>query len=344
MKINATIRELLNVIEFIIFSGAVVALIIVGEMNFWSEPLNYQTEPISNIGQWAPIVASLLAACGSLYMLLAEEATDLECKHGPCQRCANTHTSICLHQHTAMSTAALIQSDNSEMAETCRPQIASTEPTLSGANPEWENENHGLANSVPPTGAAPSSGWSRMRVERFLRRVAESLQTPSRDRYDDTQVRRNALSYPLVPGEDLRVPRFNEIIAAWNVVTTFTGRSRSSSLQNGASGSGKIVTSSRSNSTSPTDRVPQTPTTSVLSSTGKLLDVPQFGQSPLSMASSGAGLSISSKSESEAPRQQPPAVPLIIITDSEQASEEMEGRHRSIPASTMMSPTTSEPP
>jgi len=50
MKINATIRELLNVIEFIIFSGAVVALIIVGEMNFWSEPLNYQTEPISNIG------------------------------------------------------------------------------------------------------------------------------------------------------------------------------------------------------------------------------------------------------------------------------------------------------
>ncbi|KAJ4305950.1 hypothetical protein N0V88_000740 [Collariella sp. IMI 366227] len=76
--VNGVIRRLLNVIEVPVFGGAVLALIIVGEMNFWSGPVRHQTEPMANVGQWGPIVASVFAACGSLYLLLAKDIQTLE--------------------------------------------------------------------------------------------------------------------------------------------------------------------------------------------------------------------------------------------------------------------------
>lgn len=52
-RVNDKIREFLSVVEVPVFGGAVLALIIVGEMNFWSAPVRYQTEPITNVGKYS---------------------------------------------------------------------------------------------------------------------------------------------------------------------------------------------------------------------------------------------------------------------------------------------------
>ncbi|KAK5135332.1 hypothetical protein LTR08_005436 [Meristemomyces frigidus] len=55
-----------------VFGAAVLAILIMGERNLFSQQVRYQTEPVVNIGQWAPIVGTALALLGSLYMVLAE--------------------------------------------------------------------------------------------------------------------------------------------------------------------------------------------------------------------------------------------------------------------------------
>ena len=48
--INDKVRLFLSVIEIPLFGGAVVAILIAGELNFFSKQLMYQTEPMASIG------------------------------------------------------------------------------------------------------------------------------------------------------------------------------------------------------------------------------------------------------------------------------------------------------
>lgn len=48
--INNKVRLFLSVIEMPLFGGAVVAILIAGELNFFSEQLMFQTEPMASIG------------------------------------------------------------------------------------------------------------------------------------------------------------------------------------------------------------------------------------------------------------------------------------------------------
>ncbi|KAI8955652.1 hypothetical protein F4801DRAFT_528504 [Xylaria longipes] len=57
---NSTIR-----VPF--FCVITIILLVFGELNFWSTQVSYQTEPISSVGQWANIVATVLVVLGSLY-------------------------------------------------------------------------------------------------------------------------------------------------------------------------------------------------------------------------------------------------------------------------------------
>lgn len=95
----------LSMVEIPVFGAAVLAILIVGEMNFFDYRVAYMTEPIASVGalkavhplrptpysskapslhlvltnfllvpgQWAPIVGTGLAAVGSLYSVLAAE-------------------------------------------------------------------------------------------------------------------------------------------------------------------------------------------------------------------------------------------------------------------------------
>ncbi|KAF2469363.1 uncharacterized protein BDR25DRAFT_326214 [Lindgomyces ingoldianus] len=68
--VNSTIRMLLGVVEIPLFSGAVLAILAIGENNFFSKQVRFQTEPIASIGQWAPIAGTVLAVAGSAMSLL----------------------------------------------------------------------------------------------------------------------------------------------------------------------------------------------------------------------------------------------------------------------------------
>ncbi|KAI0205684.1 hypothetical protein F4808DRAFT_409892 [Astrocystis sublimbata] len=49
------------------FYSIIVILLVLGEVNFWSRQVSYQTEPISSIGQWANIAGTALVLLGSVY-------------------------------------------------------------------------------------------------------------------------------------------------------------------------------------------------------------------------------------------------------------------------------------
>ena len=49
-NINNLVRLFLSVVEIPVFCAAVFAILIIGERNFWSPEVQYQTEPIASIG------------------------------------------------------------------------------------------------------------------------------------------------------------------------------------------------------------------------------------------------------------------------------------------------------
>ena len=76
--INSRIRAFLSVVEAPVFGAAILAVLIIGERNFFSTQVDYQTEPIASIGQWAPIVGTGLGVFGSLYVALAAMDADTD--------------------------------------------------------------------------------------------------------------------------------------------------------------------------------------------------------------------------------------------------------------------------
>ena len=48
--INSVVRMFLSVVEVPVFGGAVVAILVIGEVNFFSRQVMYQTEPMASIG------------------------------------------------------------------------------------------------------------------------------------------------------------------------------------------------------------------------------------------------------------------------------------------------------
>lgn len=49
--VNTMIRRFLSAVEIPVFSAAVLAILIIGERNFFSSQVSYQTEPIASIGR-----------------------------------------------------------------------------------------------------------------------------------------------------------------------------------------------------------------------------------------------------------------------------------------------------
>ncbi|KAI6791296.1 hypothetical protein KC363_g8169 [Hortaea werneckii] len=58
--------------QITLFGGAVFAILVAGERNLFSSQMRYQTEPMANVGQWAPAIGTALAVLGSVWVLLAD--------------------------------------------------------------------------------------------------------------------------------------------------------------------------------------------------------------------------------------------------------------------------------
>ncbi|KAJ5474651.1 hypothetical protein N7475_004217 [Penicillium sp. IBT 31633x] len=136
--IGERIKDWLSLIEIPVFAAAVLAILIKGEMNFWSHQVRYQTEPIQSIGQWAPIVGTGLAALGSLYLLLSADMEAVSKENGHtkndtvtqcecCCNCASSGTPASSRRGSGTSTEE--QDVEIEMTAMRRPTTQTTSTT-----------------------------------------------------------------------------------------------------------------------------------------------------------------------------------------------------------------------
>jgi hypothetical protein len=61
--VNNVVSLLLSAIEIPVFVGAVFAILVVGERNFWSYQVRYQTEPIAAVGRLSPSLFAIIPIC-----------------------------------------------------------------------------------------------------------------------------------------------------------------------------------------------------------------------------------------------------------------------------------------
>lgn len=235
--VNSKIREFLSVVEVPLFAGAVLTIIIMGEINFWSHQVWYQTEPMANIGmslrlplcnategqltlpiagQWAPIVASGLAAIGSLYMLLAEsvdaaEAGILPDKPGhhcacPTHGCGssprNSHSDAEQNPQLAATGQARAHMRTASSPEILAPSRSNSHSDHDGIHPH--DPHHGLG-ILHPVDSRSSGAGMRPEVGRILSNIAHKFGTADPDRHDDHEFRHGkATGFPEIPGEGNR--------------------------------------------------------------------------------------------------------------------------------------------
>ncbi|KAK4186397.1 hypothetical protein QBC35DRAFT_501473 [Podospora australis] len=185
-SVNEMIRGFLSVVEIPIFAAAVVALIVLGERNFWSPAVYWQTEPMANVGQWAPIVTSGFAAVGSLYMLLAKDIQESEATDRIEAANSEVHCT-CTHHHENIFGIQM-------------PSVSER------GSHEKDSNSH----------AALDAGRRRS-VAKVLRKVSHTFGTAAPDTYDDREFQEGIASdYPELPGEAERNRDLNKIRSTYN--------------------------------------------------------------------------------------------------------------------------------
>ncbi|PSR84072.1 hypothetical protein BD289DRAFT_461078 [Coniella lustricola] len=238
-NVNDMIRFYLQMIEIPLFSAAVMAILIVGEMNFFSPSVVYMSEPMASVGQWAPIVGTGLAAMGSLYALLAageaegSEKGSLQVAPGCC---------TCSHHH---------QSGNGSVKSSLRPPTPDGKEEDEG---EYEAETQHVEDrsesrtarrltidtvalshqssrlrhirTVETTADVDLQTWTtagtvdsgnRRKVARTFKWFGDVLGTPAPETYDDSDFQDGlAADFPTIPGEETRNPALAEIMKAYN--------------------------------------------------------------------------------------------------------------------------------
>ncbi|KAJ5153059.1 uncharacterized protein N7482_009537 [Penicillium canariense] len=229
------IRGWLTLIEIPVFVAAVMAILIRGEMNFFSKPVYYQTEPIASIGQWAPIVGTGLAVIGSLYLLLAadmeaeeneenepEMQTDNHLNRGPvrqCERCATcAYPTLDGDQNTIPDSRRSSQSDGEQPSST-EIAKAATEPSVSSAmRRATTNQSE---KSIDPGG--------RRQVARLLNLASKQLAAKAHTHMEDSGFNaQERANFPEIPGESFRNGKLSDFQKAYS--NTPLPRSRAASF------------------------------------------------------------------------------------------------------------------
>ena len=188
LQINGLVRTVLSTVEAPVFAAAVLAILILGEKNFFSKPVDYGTEPIASIGQWAPIVGAGFAIFGSLYRFLT--ADDRE-DNSPACKCTCHNVDGTKRQ----SIPATNNESTSAGTTTTTPEPAHTHP------PRRETDDIG----------------NRRGINRFLIRLATTLSIAAHDRLTDYdfQIGR-AQDFPEIPAEAQRNRTLQQIRDQYN--------------------------------------------------------------------------------------------------------------------------------
>jgi len=171
----------------------ILAVLIIGERNFFSTQVDYQTEPIVSVGkqipqraharsllttpragQWAPIVGTGLALFGSLYVALAAHETP---------------------EHSRTSGSS---------------------PSPSNYSPNRMESPRRSAGDLARVPTHATLEGTRRTVAGWLTTVAEYVGTPQQKSYDDGGFRRGrAAGFPRIPGEENRNVNLTQIAEQW---------------------------------------------------------------------------------------------------------------------------------
>ncbi|KAI1212750.1 uncharacterized protein F4807DRAFT_414318 [Annulohypoxylon truncatum] len=244
--VNAMVRLFLSTLEIPILSAAVIAILVFGELNLWSAQVYWQTEPIASIGQWAPIVGTVLAALGSLYVLLSVDMDAINRGENPE---AFTHHCHCSHHPfhgdrylsphpQAYSSGGSVDAESAHGGASDYPEhdLRSIPPTQEYSNgglfidsshliaqpsaarlrSSSSNSRGAASTEIAPT-TNPTDIGHRRRVYRALLKVSTYLGTANKSQFDDSEFKHGkALDFPEVPAEEQRNPVLPQIREAYN--------------------------------------------------------------------------------------------------------------------------------
>ncbi|KAJ5279264.1 hypothetical protein N7478_004636 [Penicillium angulare] len=211
------IRGWLTLIEIPIFVAGVIAIIVKGEMNFWSEPVDYQTEPIASIGQWAPIVGTGLAVVGSLYLIFAADMEAEENKKDkPTDQQINRCTE-CGGNGICPSTDSLENSRRTSTSSSDRP------PSEMERSATFSTIHQAMKSQ-----SGPDPG-GRRKVAQFFNATSAYFATKAHKDFKDTGFEvEQRTNFPEIPGEVFRNKDLHEIRTVYN--TSPLPRSRATSF------------------------------------------------------------------------------------------------------------------
>ncbi|KAJ4003698.1 hypothetical protein NW766_012149 [Fusarium irregulare] len=215
-KVNDTIGFYLKILAVPVFGGAGLAILIVGEINFFSPQVDYQTEPMANIGQWAPVTGTAMAMVGSLYLLLARHAEEAGDPYKP-------HQCNCPHCHIDNSAR---QSQISHHGSMSSLNSRHTGPTISVTDTHATNQLSPNLDVPPPRSSLhrdssidgnrsinhPARNPYRQKVEKAFFKVGDILGTPAHDFITEPRNRDPShVDLPMVPGERFRNERVSAV-------------------------------------------------------------------------------------------------------------------------------------
>lgn len=209
--INSLIKRFLNVIEAPLFGLAVVVILILGEINLFSRQVRYQTEPIASIGQWAPIVGTGLAVMGSLVVYLTTTSAEPE----------TDSVSGQAHDSTDDNSVS-----NSSYHGSVRPNTHDSNHSRTNSNALTHvNTQRSMASTIP------ADRGGRRKVAQFMSKVGDYMGTPGHGQFDTSSFRRDANTYPTIPGEQFRAEGLTDTERRYNSGRLSRSASRASDVQ-----------------------------------------------------------------------------------------------------------------
>ncbi|KAF9731965.1 hypothetical protein PMIN03_000083 [Paraphaeosphaeria minitans] len=301
--INGAIRRVLSVVEIPLFSSAIIAILVAGEINFFSHQVRWETEPIASVGQWGPIAGTVLAALGSLYVLAMTGGEEHPNTPNNPSECA------CGNHLQRQPTFALEQDSDGSPS-----QISLDDHGV----PIGIRRSHEtfVTDSTRPRRFTDPGG--RRRVAEMLQKAGDKLGSAAHNKYDAKQYNNSrAREFPEIPGEAARNPELTELKKQYSIRRDVVIREENS----------RAISPSPSNFTFP-DRE-GSPNTSPVPGQGG------FSESPERMATQCETVEFSSSTQTSFPdleRGRPPARRATLEVPSPTRAASSWTDHNAIPA------------
>jgi hypothetical protein len=254
-EVNDKIRIYLTAVEVPFYYTAVLAIVILGERNFFSDQVRYQTEPMASIGQWAPIAGTAIAVLGSLYVLLAQGGVKSNPPIAHCQHDCDCHkqegpgTEVTRSLHSDIDpddtnekgrTRTFSQDSTTLVRNTTIATQATTEPD--------HDQRRRSSGTVGNGKNGKTTDAGRSKVAKAFTEFSNFFGSASENQFDLSDFKKGrATNYPEVPGEQFRSAKLYETRTRYNqfeeVEPEGHGRSRTPSrapsVRSGMAGHGE---------------------------------------------------------------------------------------------------------